>query len=98
MTLDVTGERYGKLVALTRCSEMTDQGAVWVFACDCGRVSSARLKDVRYGNTLSCGCLKNPRAGHDSPFAHERPWRLRQVAVRYARACARYRIIIPGGI
>lgn len=76
LRIDVTGERYGMLVAVRR--EATgEQGASWRFACDCGQEAVIRLKDVRYGNTLSCGCLKNADGfRHGQPKLLEpRPWR-----------------------
>lgn len=75
--LDVAGDRYGMLVAVRLDRNGTGQGTYWLFECDCGRQTSLRLKDVRSGNTLSCGCLKNA-AGHvyGAPkIAHARPWR-----------------------
>lgn len=76
--LDITGERYGMIVALRRDAEKPKgQGAYWVFACDCGRQATIRLKDVRFGNTLSCGCMKNPKGmQYGQPrVAAGRPWR-----------------------
>jgi len=75
--IDVTGERYGALVAIKRSDIKGAQGASWLFQCDCGSSPTIRLKDVRYGNTLSCGCLKSPKGrklGAQS-LAIERPWR-----------------------
>jgi hypothetical protein len=75
--IDVSGERYGMLVAICYDSSGVGQGARWLFACDCGNQASLRLKDVRYGNTLSCGCLKHaPGFRHGQPkLMQSRPWR-----------------------
>ena len=77
--IDVTGKKFGMLTALRRDLNVISigQGSVWIFSCDCGREVSLRLKDVRYGNTLSCGCLKNAsgfRYG-EPKLDHARPWR-----------------------
>ena len=78
--LDVAGERYGRLLALRRDTEGgkgKNQGAHWFFLCDCCKLVSLRLKDVRSGNTLSCGCLKNQHgAKYGEPkIEASRPWR-----------------------
>lgn len=72
--IDVTGMRYGILTAVKR-DRIDVQGAHWLFRCDCGAEKVMRLKDVRYGNTASCGCMK-PYRGKDAPLLEvNRPWR-----------------------
>lgn len=53
--LDITGRRYGRLVAIRYIENKP--AAIWEFQCDCGRVHRARLVHVRAGRTRSCGCL-----------------------------------------
>jgi hypothetical protein len=53
--LDVTGERYGRLVALSRIPDA--ERTTWRFRCDCGNEHVARLSHARSGATRSCGCL-----------------------------------------
>ena len=52
---NITGERFGALEARDLLT-VARQGAVWQCRCDCGRMHKARLKDLRSGNTRSCGC------------------------------------------
>ena len=55
---DLTGCRFGMLVALEPTSERQDECVVWRCRCDCGKeifVSSNRLRQQRI---TSCGCLK----------------------------------------
>lgn len=52
--LDITGERYGKLVAVRRLPEHTISR--WVFRCDCGNKTEALLSNIRSGQIQSCGC------------------------------------------
>lgn len=55
---DITGQRFGRLVALGPVSH-TKQGKMkWLFQCDCGNTSVTSLDALRNGNTQSCGCLK----------------------------------------
>lgn len=55
--LDITGERFGRLVALHKDTTSTCRTTKWVCRCDCGNVKSFRLTDLTSGNTKSCGCL-----------------------------------------
>lgn len=88
--MDVTDMRFGILTAKKSLgSDGKKQGTTWLFKCDCGKDHPARLKDVRYGNTASCGCLK-PGIGtntgiHRTPTLDiNRPWRKsEQVDDRY---------------
>lgn len=52
--LDITGERYGKLVAVRRLPEHALSR--WVLRCDCGNKTEAYLSNVRSGQVQSCGC------------------------------------------
>ena len=56
--LDITGERYGRLVALGPISKTPEGKMVWQFRCDCGNLHSATLRNVRSGSTVSCGCYR----------------------------------------
>lgn len=74
--LDITGHRYGALLAI-RFDHIGRAGdAHWLFACDCGGEKVIPAKYVRHGNTLSCGCLKyrknRPRTARS--FEGARPW------------------------
>jgi hypothetical protein len=55
--IDVTGERYGRLVAVNRIAPINGK-TVWLFQCDCGSAYEARLENVRHSHTRSCGCQK----------------------------------------
>ena len=54
--IDITGNRYGRLVANYRG---TKQGKVhkWVCTCDCGIVKEISVYSLTRGKTNSCGCL-----------------------------------------
>lgn len=52
--LDITGQRFGRLVAV-RYAESRN-GARWLCICDCGNESIAATRSLRYGDTRSCGC------------------------------------------
>ncbi len=54
---DLTGQRYGRLIAVQR-AESTPRGqARWICACDCGGSATVAACSLRSGRTRSCGCL-----------------------------------------
>lgn len=61
---DEAGNRYGKLVVVSRHSENAGRYAAWVCLCDCGVEATVSGHDLRRGNTKSCGCLRGrPMSG-----------------------------------
>jgi hypothetical protein len=57
-TLDIAGQRFGRLVAIGPTEERQSRCIVWEFRCDCGTVCRKGLNAVRNGITASCGCLR----------------------------------------
>ena len=58
--LDLTGRRFGRLVAIRDSGEIkSGQGVIWECKCDCGEISFVPSKSLRTGNTKSCGCLQS---------------------------------------
>lgn len=60
--IDITGERFGRLVAMKYAYTDKEKKAVWECVCDCGTHKMVRAKDLKSGNTKSCGCAKVERA------------------------------------
>ncbi len=56
--LDLTGQRFGKLVALDRAPKRNDKYTRWICQCDCGNITEVRTDFLRNGHTGSCGCDK----------------------------------------
>lgn len=61
--LDIKGERYGALVAISPTEIKKNNATCWLFQCDCGRQKILPMNQVRYGSIKSCGCKinANPR-------------------------------------
>ena len=57
--LDLSGKRFGKLVAIKYDSSTSDGQAIWKCYCDCGNIVYASAARLQFGNLLSCGCLKS---------------------------------------
>jgi hypothetical protein len=59
--LDLTGGRFGRLVAL-RVADRVAGGNRWMFACDCGNTFVSLAAHVKRGRAQSCGCLRKETA------------------------------------
>lgn len=57
---DITGQRFGRLVALKFIRH--DQ---WLWQCDCGNTTVARPSLVKAGEISSCGCLQRDQRRAD---------------------------------
>ena len=55
---DLSGIRFGKLIALNPTKSDKNGHMIWECICDCGNTTYVRAKDLSNGNTKSCGCLK----------------------------------------
>lgn len=57
--MDLTGQRFGRLVAVERLTERNEQGEYpWLCRCDCGTETVVRFRNLRRGMTKSCGCQR----------------------------------------
>ena len=56
--IDITRQRFGRLLVLHEVIQRPKGGAWWVCLCDCGEVRPIRAKGLRKGTTRSCGCLR----------------------------------------
>lgn len=51
------GDKFARLTVLSRdLTKETGDGIFWNCVCDCGCLTSVRTKDLKSGNTKSCGC------------------------------------------
>lgn len=57
--IDITGQRFGKLIALEPINERLHQEVDWKCKCDCGNICIIRGSNLRSGYTSSCGCIKS---------------------------------------
>lgn len=55
--IDLTGQRFGRLVVLRHGGTATNGNAEWLCQCDCGNLTSVQSYNLRHGVTRSCGCL-----------------------------------------
>lgn len=68
--IDLTDQRFGRLVAIERHSRK-GRVTMWLCKCDCGNKKIVRGTDLRNGHTQSCGCLhKEAVTKHGSTRNH----------------------------
>ena len=53
---DLTGKRYGKLVAVKYIGRDQNSKSIWELKCDCGNTTTGTTKNLNYGHKNSCGC------------------------------------------
>lgn len=80
-TEDLVGQKYGRLTVVERAPNHVAKSGVesiaWKCVCECGNETVVNSRDLKTGNTKSCGCLKadwikeNTKHGmHDSRLYH----------------------------
>lgn len=55
---DLTGQRFGRLVALEPTDKRECRAIIWRCVCDCGNEKLVRSTQLRNGEYNSCGCLQ----------------------------------------
>lgn len=64
--LDITDQRYGMLVAISRTEQRSGTSYKWLCHCDCGGQSHVATNNLRTGHTDNCGCLTKDRKRESS--------------------------------
>ena len=72
---DLTGRRFGKLVVIRRDGSTSYGKPQWLCRCDCGNTKIAAAKQLKNGDTKSCGCAindyfnrRNNKGGKKNPY------------------------------
>lgn len=58
---DITGRRFGKLVAVKPTEQRLGGSVAWLLQCDCGGQTLAGAAALEAGHIKSCGCLRVER-------------------------------------
>lgn len=56
--IDLTNQRFGKLIVLENVGKLDGREYYWKCQCDCGTIKNIKGVSLRSGNTKSCGCGK----------------------------------------
>lgn len=54
--IDLTNQRFGKLLVLKEGGRDSSNKILWICQCDCGNIKEIRGNDLRSGKIVSCGC------------------------------------------
>ena len=55
---DLTGQRFGRLVAVERTANRDHGSILWLCRCECGNAATVSARNLVNGHTTSCGCRK----------------------------------------
>jgi hypothetical protein len=61
--IDLTDQRYGRLIVLRRGENNKHRQLHWVCQCDCGKTCTPLGMTLRKGQSQSCGCLHKEVTG-----------------------------------
>ena len=70
------GNKYGALTVIARGPNTNEGRAQWVCECECGNQTVVLGKNLRSGNTKSCGCLKSKQPAARKDLTGQRFGRL----------------------
>lgn len=74
--VDLTGQRFGKLIVIRRAGSNKFGKARWECVCDCGKTHFAVTQTLREGGVTSCGCehiASAKRTGHKNRVHGQSP-------------------------
>ena len=57
--IDITGQRFGRLVAVKKTGKTPGGNAIWLCKCDCGKETQTLSILLRKGQAKSCGCYRS---------------------------------------
>lgn len=55
--MDISGQRFDRLVALEPTERRLGNSVIWKCRCDCGKIVEVAASNLRNGSTKSCGCF-----------------------------------------
>lgn len=88
---DLTGQRFGRLIAIREDGRTKQGQAKWLCQCDCGNIKSIASASLTGGLTKSCGCYNselrtNLNLKHGDAFRHNKA-RLYEVWCAMIKRC-----------
>lgn len=56
---DITGQKFGRLIAVEPTKKRVNNRVIWKFICDCGNSHECSSHNAINGHVNSCGCIAN---------------------------------------
>lgn len=87
--IDLTGQRFGRLVVLCEHGVTKHGNLVWKCQCDCGNTTTVASGNLRRGHTQSCGCLWTEKVPGSNKFdcVYDSKSRLYKIWVHIKERC-----------
>jgi hypothetical protein len=73
--VDLTGQRFERLLVLERAENTKDGKTRLLCRCDCGQSKIVLTKSLKTGATRSCGCLQKEKLAARAKHGHSRQGR-----------------------
>lgn len=58
---NLVGCRFGRLEVVRDSGERNNGSVVWECKCDCGKITFVTTRNLKSGNTTSCGCIRSKK-------------------------------------
>lgn len=58
VVVDLTGQVFSRLTVIHRADNSAAEGARWLCRCACGTEKVVKARELKQGNTKSCGCYR----------------------------------------
>lgn len=85
--MDISGKRFGRLLALSEAGRTKQYEVKWLCRCDCGADAVVRGTALRSGRTQSCGCLQSDAAKRASTQHGKYKTRLYRIWLHLKNRC-----------
>ena len=86
--IDLTGQRFGRLTVIQKASyRPKSHNTYWLCRCDCGNMKEVGGRNLKCGNTKSCGCYHSEQASKSNSKHRRTKTRLFNVWVSMRSRC-----------
>jgi hypothetical protein len=82
--IDITGQRFGNLVAIERIPNLKRNATRFLCQCDCGNTVARLASSLKSGRAISCGCWRSLPQGEGA----------KRALYRYMECNSKYRNIM----
>ena len=79
---DISGQRFGRLIALYRLNNYHKKRAWWLCVCDCGNLVEISGITLRNNHTKSCGCLNHEPTNKKHGKCYTRLYKLYKAIIK----------------
>lgn len=70
--IDLTGQKFGRLTAISSPGKNKHDKRIWLCRCDCGKEIFTIAGDLKSGQSTSCGCLRKETTSRVNAELHRK--------------------------